>query len=196
MKTAFCPLHKHLATGGGWDNFSEGNSYVLEAVRQLPGAVALMGQAVDKLGQYLLPNCAAKDDTRCRACVEANRPQPFFKLVSVDYTDPSGARVKLYTRIKCHAFACVRDAVTLGGRLADEATLEGLRRLRSVWHLLMNDPACEHDDEYARPVTVDSLIQGLDLNWELSRLDPPGHSRGKGLRARVHVPCQRQRGAQ
>lgn len=167
LKCTFCPLQKFLARGGTWDRLPDLNAGVVAAIRTLPGASAAMGQSLDLLAQYLFEAPGAHDG-RCRACVAADRPRPFFNLVSVDCADPAKARVKLYYRIQCNAFACVRDAVTLGGRLADDRTLEGLRRLRAVWHLLVNDPLSETSEEHCRPLNVDRLLQGIDINWEIS----------------------------
>lgn len=185
MKCTFCPLPKFLATGAGWDHLVDVNKVVLEAARQLPQGGAAMGQAIDLLWQYLIPGGIedGREDMRCQTCANTNRAKPFFNLVSVDCVDPTTGRgrVKLYTRIQCNAFACIRDAVTLGGRLKDEVTLEGLRRLQSVWHHLLNDPACENNVDYCRPVNVEKLRQGIDLNWEISgRLTVPI--------AKVYVP--------
>ncbi|KAF6835662.1 TdiB protein [Colletotrichum plurivorum] len=194
LKCGLCPLLKLSATGAKPDDFALGNGVVLDAVRGLPGFGANMRGALDILGQYLVEN--QKDDIQddgaggrkdtgnmCRACAKAKRPRPFFNLVSVDCVniDNGKGRMKLYARINCNSFACIRDAVTLGGRVTDEVTLECLRRLRSVWHLLLNDPACEHDEDYSRPVAVESARRGIDINWEISdRLSVP--------QAKVYVP--------
>ncbi|KAK1993969.1 aromatic prenyltransferase [Colletotrichum falcatum] len=109
--------------------------------------------------------------TMCATCVESGRPKPVLGLVSVDCADPATARIKLYTRIKCTAFACMRDIVTLGGRLTDDETLEGLRRLRSIWPLLLNDPASGGDESYQRPLRDPSTWrhgEGIMVSFELS----------------------------
>lgn len=194
LKCGFCPLLKLSATGAKPDHFARHNSVVLDAVRGLPGCGANMRRALDILGLYLDEThrnnieddgAGGRKDTgnMCRACAKANRPRPFFNLVSVDCLniDNGKGRVKLYARINCNAFACIRDAITLGGRITDEVTLECLRRLRSVWHLLLNDPACERDEDYSRPVAVESARRGIDINWEISdRLPVP--------QAKVYVP--------
>ncbi|CCF36178.1 TdiB protein [Colletotrichum higginsianum] len=199
LKCGFCPLLKLSAMGAKWDRLADHNKFVLDVVRGLPGCGANMSAALGMLERYLVQDrehsAGAQgqgdgvDDGRkdassmCQACAKANRPKPFFNLVSVDCADPSNGkgRVKLYTRTSCNAFACIRDAVTLGGRLTDEDTLEGLRRLRSVWHLLLNDPVSQHDDEYSRTVAVESHRQGIDINWEISdQLPAP--------QAKVYVP--------
>lgn len=172
LKCTFCPLQKFFAKGGGWNNLADVNKVVIDAMRHLPGITATMDQSLDILGQYLFQESSddGKSDTKCQVCANGKRSKPFFNLVSVDCADPSTgrARVKLYTRIQCNAFACIRDAVTLGGRLQDEKTLEGLRRLRSVWHLLLNDPESEKNEEYCRPMNVKQMLQGIDINWEIS----------------------------
>lgn len=172
LKCTFCPLQKFFATGGEWNKLANVNERVIEVVRQLPDAGAAMGHSLDALEQYLFqePGDHNYEDVQCHSCTKGQRPKPFFNLVSVDCVDPRNgqARVKLYTRIQCNAFACIRDAVTLGGRLKDKTTLESLRRLKAVWHLLLNDPASENDEEYCRPMNVERILQGIDINWEIS----------------------------
>lgn len=178
LKCTFCPLQKFFATGGDWNNLANVNERVIEAVRQLPDAGAAMGRSLDILEQYLFqkPGDPGYQDVQCNGCTKGKRPKPFFNLVSVDCADPNSGqtRVKLYTRIQCNAFACIRDAVTLGGRVQDHTTLEGLRRLKDVWHLLLNDSASENNEEYCRPMNVERMLQGIDINWEISgRLSVP-----------------------
>lgn len=172
LKCTFCPLQKFFATGGEWNKLANVNERVIEVVRQLPDAGTAMGHSLDVLEQYLFqePGDHNYEDVQCPACTKGQRPKPFFNLVSVDCVDPRNgqARVKLYTRIQCNAFACIRDAVTLGGRLKDKTTLESLRRLKAIWYLLLNDPASENNEEYCRPVNVERTLQGIDINWEIS----------------------------
>ncbi|KAG8156472.1 hypothetical protein KVR01_013706 [Diaporthe batatas] len=184
LKCTFCPLQKFFARGGGWDNLPDLNKGVVDAIRTLPGASAVMGQSLDRLEKYLFQapcGQVGRGDTRCRECAKMNRPNSFFNLVSVDCADPSKARVKLYYRIQCNAFACIRDAVTLGGRLTDDKTLEGLRRLQAVWHLLVNDPESQESDDHCRPWNVERLRQGIDINWEFS-------GRTSAPETKVYVP--------
>lgn len=54
--------------------------------------------------------------------------------------DAQKARIKFYVSTTSNSFATVRDHVTLGGRRQDATTLEGLDVLRSIWHLLLDEP--------------------------------------------------------
>ncbi|KAI1205180.1 aromatic prenyltransferase [Annulohypoxylon truncatum] len=71
-------------------------------------------------------------------------------MVGIDCLDPTknqGSRVKVYVVTESSTFATARDVITLGGRLNDESTLKGVKLLRSVWHLLLNEPKGIPDDE-------------------------------------------------
>ncbi|KAK2043660.1 TdiB protein [Colletotrichum somersetense] len=164
MKHSFCPLLKLLAIGAERGCFTNYNTVVLDVVRKLPGCGANMSAAVD-------------------SGAKVKRSKLFFNLVSADCVHPSNGkgRVKLYARINCLAFACICDAITLGGRLNDEVTMEGVRRLQSIWHLLLNDPACKRDADYSRPVAVESHLRGIEVNWEITNRQPVPQ-------AKVYVP--------
>ncbi|KAK2025335.1 aromatic prenyltransferase, partial [Colletotrichum zoysiae] len=191
LKCSFCPILKLLATGADWDHLAKHNQFVLDTVRQLPGFGANASVALDVLGKYLVKaprsSASVQDDGVSSGgggggdCLQdmgvereigskAETSKPFFNLVSVDCSNLSSgkARVKLYARILGTSFASIRDAITLGDRLTDETTMEGLRHLQSVWPLLLNDAAFENDAEYARPMNPESICQGIDVNWEIS----------------------------
>ncbi|RYO83908.1 hypothetical protein DL766_001735 [Monosporascus sp. MC13-8B] len=86
---------------------------------------------------------------------------------------PPKARVKLYGRTHSTAFSSVRDIVTLGGRAVTEETEESLRRLRSIWHLLLNDPRIRDDDNYDRPpLDAKFYRKGLLVSFEVSTVNP------------------------
>ncbi|KAK2042431.1 TdiB protein [Colletotrichum somersetense] len=195
LKCSFCPIRKLLAMGADWNHLADHNQFVLDVVRQLPGFGANARAALDVLGQYIVesPKTTASvrgdgvggglEDSGIKRETGsgAKRPMPFFNLVSVDCSDLNKGRVKLYARINSTSFASIRDAVTLGGRLTDEVTMDGLRHLQSVWHLLLNDPTIKNDTGYARPVDPVSICQGIDINWEISEKLPVPH-------AKVYVP--------
>ncbi|EFQ90212.1 hypothetical protein PTT_13266 [Pyrenophora teres f. teres 0-1] len=194
LKCSFCPILKLLAMGADWNHLADHNQFVLDAVRQLPGFGANAGAALDLLAQYLVEASESGASVHNTSVVnsgleegesgpKAKTPKPFFNLVSVDCSDLSNGkgRVKLYARITSTSFASIRDAVTLGGRLTDEVTVEGLRHLESIWHLLLNDPAIENDADYARPPDSKSSFPGIDVNWEVSNQLPVPH-------AKVYIP--------
>ncbi|KAI0113346.1 aromatic prenyltransferase [Daldinia grandis] len=71
-------------------------------------------------------------------------------MIGIDCLDPKanqGSRVKVYVHRKTCTFAIARDVITLGGRLSGEPILKKLNLLRSIWHLLLNEPDGIPDDE-------------------------------------------------
>lgn len=91
-------------------------------------------------------------------------------MTGVDATDPAAARVKLYTYLRdANCWEAVRRAWTLGGAAADDADrLAGLDLLRSVWPLLLDEPAARADLEtYNKPPKVAlSFLGTLLLTYE------------------------------
>ncbi|KAH7629766.1 tryptophan dimethylallyltransferase-domain-containing protein [Sordaria sp. MPI-SDFR-AT-0083] len=51
----------------------------------------------------------------------------------------AAARVKLYTLVPSNAFSVMRDAMTMGGRLASPESLRGVALLKWIYHLLRGD---------------------------------------------------------
>ncbi|UNI24540.1 hypothetical protein JDV02_010276 [Purpureocillium takamizusanense] len=85
------------------------------------------------------------------------------------------ARVKIYVHVMSNSFQTVRDYVTLNGRLKDPVALEGLSKLREIWHLLLNEPKPIDDEEWEKPVTGYSpmnMQHRLYITYEMK----PGNS--------------------
>lgn len=100
----------------------------------------------------------------------ATRERPAkITMLGVDCIAPeAGARIKMYTRTETNSFESIQDQVTLGGRRNDETTLEGLRILREVWGLLLNEPDTTIDDSFAKAErNPPSMHSGLMISWEL-----------------------------
>nr|AFO69285.1 aromatic prenyl transferase [Periglandula ipomoeae] len=97
-------------------------------------------------------------------------PSP-IELIAIDCVDEahlSQARVKLYVHSRSNAFSTVQKYVTLGGRICDEETQKGLKILRSIWHLLLQEPEGILDDEFEKPLNDSSMLcQKLYFSFEL-----------------------------
>ena len=102
----------------------------------------------------------------------------------MDCVDPTKekARIKVYSRNKSIAFSAVREAMTLGGRVTDPVTLKGLDELRSVWHLMLDEPDGIQDDDWDKPSKdPTSGYSGLAFSVEIA----PGETRPE---TKIYVP--------
>ncbi|KAK1981408.1 aromatic prenyltransferase [Colletotrichum cereale] len=146
FRAYFSPVLKHVATGDSTENIT------FNAVRSLsPG------------GADLTPSANATEE------YFKNAPFPIpVEMIALDCIDPAaGARAKLYARTRSNAFSVVRDVMTLGGQIDDETTLEGLDALRSIWHLLHNEPEPYSDDFDKQPKMANTLHKGICYGFEL-----------------------------
>ncbi|OTB18202.1 hypothetical protein K445DRAFT_55288 [Daldinia sp. EC12] len=95
-------------------------------------------------------------------------------MIGIDCLDPKanqGSRVKVYVHRKTCTFATARDVITLGGRLSGEAILKKVAILRSIWHLLLNEPDGIPEDkidtwskqERAPGATFSGVLFSVDL---------------------------------
>ena len=66
-----------------------------------------------------------------RSFAEHNTVNVF--MVSIDLLDPEQSRTKIYFRDSRSSFAYVIENMTLGGRISDQRTDAGLRRIRKLW---------------------------------------------------------------
>jgi DMATS type aromatic prenyltransferase len=148
MKGYFAPLYKHLLTGENTD----------------PIIFALL-KRLEPLGPDFVPALSKLEAFR-----EAE-PQRNIDVVGIDCIQPeAGARVKLYTRLTpgVNNFSHIQHQLTLGGRLTDATTLEGVELLRGIWHLLLDEP----EDWAARDVSKPeneppSPHSGIMISWEV-----------------------------
>ncbi|KAL7626882.1 hypothetical protein AAE478_003656 [Parahypoxylon ruwenzoriense] len=95
-------------------------------------------------------------------------PIELIAIDCVDETRLSDARVKLYVHTRSNSFNTVHNYVTLGGRLCDEETNNGLTILRSIWHLLLQELDGSIDNDYEKPLNDASILcQKLYFSFEL-----------------------------
>ncbi|KAJ5017935.1 Indole diterpene prenyltransferase ltmF [Colletotrichum sp. SAR 10_99] len=146
FKTYFFPVLKHIATGASTEIVT------FDAIRSLSPGGERLKPAADVTEEYF-KNC----------------PFPIpVEMIALDCIDPAaGARVKVYARTSSNAFNVVRQVVTLGGQINDEATLKGLEEMRSMWHLLHNEPEPYGDDFDKKPKVWDILHKGICYGFEL-----------------------------
>ncbi|OAT04279.1 TdiB protein [Blastomyces gilchristii SLH14081] len=150
---AYIPgIRKALATG------QSSAELVLEAIRGLKPLGSELAPAADLLAEYLA-NC--KHDI-------------ILLLAGIDCIDPTrhkNARVKCYLHSKANSFSVVRDVMTLGGRLNDEASLKRVDILRSIWPLLLNEPedTKQIDDDWSKPERIkEKLYTGIRYTVEMT----------------------------
>ncbi|KAI1082127.1 P450 monooxygenase [Whalleya microplaca] len=111
--------------------------------------------AIDMLEKFL-----ARSPVTC--------PIELIGIDCVDETQLSDARVKLYVHTRSNCFNTVYNYVTLGGQLCDEETNNGLAILRSIWHLLLQEPGGSIENDYEKPVNDASILcQKLYFSFEL-----------------------------
>ncbi|KYK60559.1 aromatic prenyl transferase [Drechmeria coniospora] len=146
-KTYFNPKVKEIVTGASV------NELTWAVLRDLKPA--LHPEAIDLVQEFL-----------------STRPVPSgIELVGVDCVDEAGlanARVKLYVHSKSNSFNTVREYVTIGGRLKDEATRKSLEVLHEIWPLLLQEPEGLPDDDFDKPLKDASMFfQKLYFSFEL-----------------------------
>ena len=149
LKAYFAPMYKHILTGEDTDKL------IYDLVKRL-----------NPLGERLVPALRKVEEFR------AEEPQRPVDCIGIDCIKPSdGARFKLYTRLpqSKNNFSFIKHQMTLGGRLSDATTLEGLEHLRGIWHLLFDeaDEAWTERDESKEEREHEGPHFGLLLSWEL-----------------------------
>ncbi|TEA20181.1 Indole prenyltransferase tdiB [Colletotrichum sidae] len=146
FKAYFFPVLKHIATGASTE------SITFSSIRSLSPGADLLASSTDATEAYL-------------------KNAPFdipVEMIALDCIDPAaGARAKIYARTQSNAFDVVRQVMTLGGQIDDEATLEGLEVLRGIWHLLHNETEPYADDFDKKPKDTDTLHKGICYGFEL-----------------------------
>lgn len=149
MKAYFYPIIRDIASGINCNNAC------IDLLKQLEPMGQGFKPALDYIEQY-----------------KPLRDQPaIVQVMGLDCIDPAqGARVKMYMNPH-NTFESVWDHVTFGGKKTDETTLEGLRVLREMWHLFINEPE-PVDDSFSKALNVPkSGHKGMVMSWEVR----PGH---------------------
>ncbi|KFH41346.1 7-dimethylallyltryptophan synthase-like protein [Hapsidospora chrysogenum ATCC 11550] len=148
MKSYIGPGIKQMTTG------IDPNRASIDAIKRLEPGGEGFGPALDLFEEYRA-TCANP---------------PTITMLGVDCIEPlAGARIKIYTRTESSASDSIRDQVTLGGRRSDETTTHGVRILRDIWSLLLNEKDDGNmDDSWAKPErNSPSMHSGLMISWEL-----------------------------
>lgn len=148
MKAYFAPMYRHILTG---ENTDETLFSLLKGLKPLGEGFV---PALEKLEQF-----------------RKAEPQRNIDVVGIDCIKPEdGARVKLYTRLfpNLNAWSTVEHHLTLGGRVTDETTLQGIEILKDIWHLLLDENegftgANTHKEE----TDAGSPHSGIMISWEV-----------------------------
>jgi DMATS type aromatic prenyltransferase len=148
MKAYFAPLYKHILSGENTDHV------IFDLLKRL-----------EPLGERFVPALAKLEEFR------AAEPQRNIDVVGIDCIKPEdGARVKLYTRLfpNLNTFSLVEHHLTLGGRVNDQTTLEGIEILRGIWHLLLDEPeGFAESQTHKQEIDPDSPHSGIMISWEV-----------------------------
>lgn len=146
MKAYMFPTSKSHATK------SDSVDLVFDNVRRLQPYGESFGPALDAMKDYFGRSLEPLE----------------LDCLALDCVDPKEARVKIYAQARLNAFSTVEHVATFGGKRRDETTLAGLAKLRAIWHLLLNEPKIEHDDDYAAaPIDPENRYKTLSYSWEL-----------------------------
>ncbi|EFQ97023.1 tryptophan dimethylallyltransferase [Nannizzia gypsea CBS 118893] len=112
---------------------------VFKAIRKLEESKSFT-LALDTLEKFLAPCFKTRADGYYK------NPTEVF-AVSIDCLVPSKSRIKLYVGETQATLARVRELWTLGGLLADQATLTGLSLIEAIWDILdMGDSKTQQMD--------------------------------------------------
>lgn len=95
---------------------------------------------------------------------------PLTVVVGIDCVGPeAGPRIKIYIEPRSNSWAAVQQHVTLGGKLTDKKTLDGLAILHDMWNLMINEPEDKENDENFEKETPETFPKssGACFSWEL-----------------------------
>lgn len=95
---------------------------------------------------------------------------PLTMVIGIDCVSPeAGARIKIYIEPQSNTWEAVQQHVTLGGKLTDKTTLDGLEILRDLWNLMINEPEDkEIDDHFVKEILeTKPSSSGACFSWEL-----------------------------
>lgn len=149
MKAYFYPVIKYMTSGLNSDRAT------FDLIRRLEPLGSTFGEALDCIEEYQELLYGEK---------------PLTVVVGIDCVAPEdGARIKIYIEPRSNSWASVQQHVTLGGKLTDKTTLEGLAILRDMWNLMINEPEeKEIDGGWEKEVAETTpKSSGACFSWEL-----------------------------
>ena len=149
MKAYFYPVIKYMTSKVNSDRIS------FDLIRRLDPLGSSFGPALDLIEDY--QKLLYQDP-------------PLTVVVGIDCVSPeAGARIKIYIEPRSNTWEAVQKHITLGGKLTDKTTLDGLAILRGIWNLMINEPEDrEVDEHFAKEVSGTSPTRnGACFSWEL-----------------------------
>lgn len=149
MKAYFYPVMKYMTSKLNSDRAG------FDLIRRLDPLGTSFGSALDLIEDY--QKLLYQDP-------------PLTVVIGIDCVSPeAGARIKIYIDPQSNTWEAVQQHVTLGGKLTDHTTLDGLAILRDMWNLMINEPEDkEIDDHFAKEVfETKPSSSGACFSWEL-----------------------------
>ncbi|SPJ75972.1 uncharacterized protein FTOL_05703 [Fusarium torulosum] len=163
MKAYFYPVIKYMTSKKNSDRAG------FDLIRRLEPLGTSFGPALDIIEGYQK---------------KLYQDPPLTVVIGIDCVSPeAGARVKIYIEPQSNTWEAVQEHVTLGGKLTDKTTLDGLAILRDMWNLLINEPEDrEIDDKFSKEILEKKPgTSGACFSWELK----PGQDMPE---VKVYVP--------
>lgn len=149
MKAYFYPIIKYMTSKINSDRAS------FDLIRRLDPVGSSFGPALDLIEDY--QKLLYQDP-------------PLTVVIGIDCVSPeAGPRIKIYIEPQSNTWAVVQQHITLGGKLTDKSTLDGLAILRDMWNLMINEPEDrEIDEHFAKEVPETTpKSSGACFSWEL-----------------------------
>ncbi|ORY60826.1 aromatic prenyltransferase [Pseudomassariella vexata] len=146
LKAYFFPVLKHFATGQSTEKLT------FDLIRSLQPCGDLFAPVVAKLENYLVNIC------------------PFscpVEMIAIDCIDPTKARIKVYARSKSVSKATLRNGVTLGGAQMNEMTMDSLKNLEKIWHLVFDERGGMMEEQDKMPQNQKTIHHGICFVFEM-----------------------------
>lgn len=149
MKAYFYPIIKYMTSKNNSDRAG------FDLIRRLNPLGSSFGPAIDVIEGY--QKLLYQDP-------------PLTVVIGIDCVSPeAGARIKVYIEPQSNTLEAVRQHVTLGGKLTDKTTLEGLAILREMWNMMISEPEDQEvDDKFSKKILENRPdMSGACFSWEL-----------------------------
>ncbi|KAI5461930.1 tryptophan dimethylallyltransferase-domain-containing protein [Mariannaea sp. PMI_226] len=149
MKAYFYPIIKYMTSKTNSDRAG------FDLIRRLEPLGASFGPALDLIEGY--QKLLYQDP-------------PLTVVMGIDCVRPEdGARIKIYIEPQSNTWESVQEHVTLGGKLTDKTTLDGLAILRDMWNLMIDESEGKEIDEHFSKETLQKKpgTSGVCFSWEL-----------------------------